>query len=51
MDFRRIRNEGYYYVDKTQYLAMMEARDSFIFFVRPRKTLGDCPRMAAGYAP
>ena len=38
MDFRRIRNEGYYYVDKTQYLAMMEARDSFIFFVRPRRS-------------
>ena len=37
MDFRRLRNEGYYYVDKTQYLAQMEARDSFIFFVRPRR--------------
>ena len=36
-DFRRIRNERYYYVDKTQYLAQMEARDSFIFFVRPRR--------------
>jgi len=36
-DFRRIRSEGYYYVDKTQYLAEMEARDSFIFFVRPRR--------------
>lgn len=36
-DFRRIRNEGYYYVDKTQYLARMEERDSFIFFVRPRR--------------
>ena len=36
-DFRRIRNEGFYYVDKTQYLAQMEARDSFIFFVRPRR--------------
>ena len=36
-NFRRIRNEGYYYVDKTQYLAMMESRDSFIFFVRPRR--------------
>ena len=23
-DFRRIRNEGYYYVDKTQYLAQLE---------------------------
>ena len=37
MDFRRIRREGYYYVDKTEYLAQMEARDSFIFFVRPRR--------------
>jgi len=37
MDFRRLRTEGYYYVDKTQYLAQMEARDSFIFFVRPRR--------------
>ena len=36
-DFRRVRNEGYYYVDKTEYLAQMEARDSFIFFVRPRR--------------
>ena len=36
-DFRRIRSEGYYYVDKTEYLAQMEARDSFIFFVRPRR--------------
>ena len=36
-DFRRIRNEGYYYVDKTEYLAQMEARDSFVFFVRPRR--------------
>ena len=36
-DFRRIMNEGYYYVDKTQYLARMEERDSFIFFVRPRR--------------
>ena len=37
MDFRRLRREGYYYVDKTEYLAQMEARDSFIFFVRPRR--------------
>ena len=37
MDFRRLRSEGYYYVDKTEYLAQMEARDSFIFFVRPRR--------------
>ena len=37
MDFRRLRREEYYYVDKTEYLAQMEARDSFIFFVRPRR--------------
>ena len=37
MDFRRLRREGYYYVDKTEYLAQMEVRDSFIFFVRPRR--------------
>ena len=36
-DFRTIRNEGLYYVDKTRYLAQMEARDRFIFFVRPRR--------------
>ncbi|MDO5320505.1 MAG: AAA family ATPase [bacterium] len=36
-DFRRIRNEGFYYVDKTEYLAKMEERDSFVFFVRPRR--------------
>ena len=36
-DFRTIRNEGLYYVDKTRYLARMEERDRFIFFVRPRR--------------
>ena len=36
-DFKRIRNEGLYYVDKTEYLARLEERDSFVFFVRPRR--------------
>ena len=36
-DFKRIRSEGYYYVDKTEYLAKLESRDSFGFFVRPRR--------------
>ena len=36
-DFKTIRNEGLYYVDKTRYLALMESRDRFIFFVRPRR--------------
>ncbi len=37
MDFRRLRREGYYYVDKTEYLAQMEARDSFIVQYRGPK--------------
>ena len=36
-DFKRIRNEGWYYVDKTMFLAKLEERDSFVFFVRPRR--------------
>ena len=36
-DFKRIRTEGWYYVDKTMYLAQLEERDSFVFFVRPRR--------------
>ena len=38
-DFRRIRNEGYYHVDKTQYLARLEEHDSFVSFVRPRREM------------
>ena len=36
-DFKRIREEGYYYVDKTAFIRRMEERDSFVFFVRPRR--------------
>ena len=36
-DFKTIRNESCYYVDKTEFLAKMEARDRFVFFVRPRR--------------
>ena len=36
-DFPTLRNEGLYYVDKTRYLAQMEERDRFVFFVRPRR--------------
>ena len=36
-DFKTIRNEGLYYVDKTMYLAKLEERDRFVFFVRPRR--------------
>ena len=36
-DFKIIRDEGYYYVDKTAYIRRMEERDRFVFFVRPRR--------------
>ena len=36
-EFKTIRNEGLYYVDKTAFLAKLEERDRFIFFVRPRR--------------
>ena len=36
-DFKRIRNEGYYYVDKTGYLPKLEQAGSFVFLVRPRR--------------
>ena len=36
-DFKTIRNEGLYYVDKSMFLAKFEERDRFVFFVRPRR--------------
>ena len=36
-DFRRIRLEGRYYVDKTEFIRKMEERADFLFFVRPRR--------------
>ncbi len=36
-DFKRIRNDGYYYVDKTGYIPRLEQAGSFLFFVRPRR--------------
>ena len=36
-DFKRILNEGYYYVDKTGYIPLLEQAGSFLFFVRPRR--------------
>ena len=36
-DFKRIRNEGYYYIDKTGYIPLLEQVGSFLFFVRPRR--------------
>ena len=36
-DFRRIRLENYYYVDKTEWIPKFEQVSSFLFFCRPRR--------------
>ena len=36
-DFKRLRREGYYYIDKTGYIRLLEQAGSFLFFVRPRR--------------
>ena len=36
-DFKRIRLENRYYIDKTAFIRRMEERADFLFFVRPRR--------------
>ena len=36
-DFKQLRREGKYYVDKTTYLPFMEDTDNFLFLIRPRR--------------
>ncbi|CAN2049106.1 AAA family ATPase [Candidatus Magnetomoraceae bacterium gMMP-13] len=36
-DFERINKESYYYVDKTEFIPILESMPSFIFFIRPRR--------------
>ena len=36
-DFKRIRNENFYYVDNTHFITKMESIGNFLFFVRPRR--------------
>ena len=36
-DFKRLRNEGYYYIDKTGYIPLLEQAGAFLFLVRPRR--------------
>ena len=36
-DFRRIRDEHYYFIDKTGFIPLLEQAGSFLFFVRPRR--------------
>ena len=36
-DFKTIRTEGLYYVDKTGFIPLLEQAGRFLFFVRPRR--------------
>lgn len=36
-DFKQLRRENKYYVDKTMYLPVMEDTDNFLFLIRPRR--------------
>ena len=36
-DFKRLRNENFYYVDKTKYLPLIEKMPSYLFLIRPRR--------------
>lgn len=36
-DFRMIREENYYYVDKTRYISLLEDAARFFFLIRPRR--------------
>lgn len=36
-DFNRMRNENYYFVDKTMYLPLIEQMPDYLFLIRPRR--------------
>lgn len=36
-NFKQLRNEGLYYVDKTMYIEKLEQAGHFLFFIRPRR--------------
>ena len=36
-DFNRIRNNNFYFVDKTMYLPLIERMPSYLFLIRPRR--------------
>ncbi len=36
-DFKRIKTENFYYIDKTKYIEEIENESSFLFFLRPRR--------------
>ena len=36
-DFNRMRNDNFYFVDKTRYLPLIEQMPSYLFLIRPRR--------------
>ena len=36
-DFKRVLKENYYYVDKTQYIPLLEEYGNFLYLIRPRR--------------
>ena len=36
-DFKRVLEEGYYYVDKTNYIPLIEEYGNFLYLIRPRR--------------
>ena len=36
-DFKRVRTENWYYIDKTNFIEKIENEQSFLFFLRPRR--------------
>ncbi|MBL0708240.1 MAG: AAA family ATPase [Sulfurimonas sp.] len=36
-DFKRVKTENYYYIDKTKYIQKLEDDANFLFFLRPRR--------------
>ncbi len=36
-DFKRIKTENFYYIDKTKYIEEIEIESSFLYFLRPRR--------------
>ena len=36
-DFKRVKIEDFYYIDKTKFIEKIEDEASFLFFLRPRR--------------
>jgi len=36
-DFKRIKTENWYYIDKIHFLEKLEDEQSFLYFLRPRR--------------